>query len=74
MPIYEYDCRDCGRRSECFLRSAGEEPVCQWCGSRSLARLVSRFAFKSGSASAPEGRASAGCSGCPGGNCSTCGH
>ncbi|MFA5319724.1 MAG: FmdB family zinc ribbon protein [Candidatus Omnitrophota bacterium] len=73
MPIFEYNCRACGKRSECFLRGAGEEPVCQWCGSRNLEKLVSSFAFKSGNpVRAPS--SSGGCGGCSGGNCSTCGH
>ena len=49
MPIYEYRCADCKRRSSLFYQtfSAAEraEPRCEHCGSASVARLVSRVAF-----------------------------
>lgn len=45
MPIYEYRCKSCERKSEIFLRSIGSavEPACQHCGSKELQRLVSSF-------------------------------
>lgn len=49
MPIYEYRCAACRRRSSLFFQSfsAAEraEPRCEHCGSADLARLVSRVAF-----------------------------
>jgi putative FmdB family regulatory protein len=47
MPIYEYRCRDCRRKSTFVTLSvaAAYEPVCQQCGSRALDRLVSRVAI-----------------------------
>ncbi len=49
MPIYEYRCADCKRRSSLFYQtfSAAEraEPRCEHCGSANVARLVSRVAF-----------------------------
>jgi putative FmdB family regulatory protein len=46
MPIYEYLCEDCGRKSS-FLVLKINEPVdgtCNHCGSSNLKRLMSRFA------------------------------
>jgi putative FmdB family regulatory protein len=47
MPIYEYRCRDCRKKSAFVTLSvaAAYEAVCQHCGSRSLDRLVSRLAI-----------------------------
>ena len=48
MPIYDYRCGACGRRSSLFYQtfSAAEnaEPRCEHCGSAELSRLVSRVA------------------------------
>ena len=47
MPIYEYRCEDCKRRSSLLLRSFKEEtrPVCPYCGGKKLRRVFSRFAM-----------------------------
>jgi putative FmdB family regulatory protein len=44
MPIYEYRCGKCGRRTSVFVRSmsADVRAACEHCGSRRLSRLVSR--------------------------------
>jgi putative FmdB family regulatory protein len=46
MPIYEYRCRHCGRRTTVFTRSINEQvhAVCEHCGSDDLRRLISRVA------------------------------
>ena len=48
MPIYDYRCGACGRRSSLFYQtfSAAEraEPRCEHCGSADVSRLVSRVA------------------------------
>lgn len=46
MPIYEYRCTTCRRRSSVLLLSYKEQadPVCPHCGSRELTRIMSRFA------------------------------
>jgi putative FmdB family regulatory protein len=46
MPIYEYRCDACRRKTTVLtLRaSATVAPVCEHCGSATLTRLVSRFA------------------------------
>ena len=46
MPIYEYRCQACGKRTSVFVRSMSAAPQgqCQHCGSRKLSRLISRVA------------------------------
>ncbi len=47
MPIYEYECDKCHRRSSVLTTRVSEKvaPVCGHCGSRKLSRLMSRFAM-----------------------------
>jgi putative FmdB family regulatory protein len=45
MPIYEYLCDDCGKRSEVFRRSMNETTIaCGHCGSTRTHRAISQFA------------------------------
>ncbi len=46
MPIYEFRCNGCRRRTSVFTRSIGAEvaAVCQHCGSTDTRRLISRVA------------------------------
>jgi len=46
MPIYEYRCEDCRKRSSIFVRSMSVqvEPRCERCGSARMSRLISRVA------------------------------
>jgi putative FmdB family regulatory protein len=46
VPIYEYRCLDCRKRSSILLlsRTASPSPVCSHCQSPRLERLLSRFA------------------------------
>jgi len=45
MPIYEYQCEACGKRSSALLSSySSPDPACPQCGKPSLQRLVSTFA------------------------------
>jgi len=48
VPIYEFRCRDCGRKSAFFTRSASAalDPRCKKCGSANLEKLVSRVAVR----------------------------
>jgi putative FmdB family regulatory protein len=43
MPIYEYECRDCGHRFEAIVR-LNESTACPSCHSINLERLISLFA------------------------------
>ncbi len=44
MPIYEYRCQHCGKKSEflTFKVSDKVEAVCRYCGSEKMQRLISR--------------------------------
>ncbi len=46
MPIYEYRCADCGKKTTVVTLGvrAAVEPVCEHCGGRNLRKLVSRVA------------------------------
>jgi putative FmdB family regulatory protein len=45
MPIYEYRCEECGKRSTSLLPSySSPDPPCPHCGKPALRRLVSSFA------------------------------
>ncbi len=46
MPVYDYRCGACRKRSTVFFRSfsAVTEPVCPHCGSAQMAKLPSRVA------------------------------
>jgi putative FmdB family regulatory protein len=45
VPIYEYRCEKCGKRSSSLLQSySSPDPLCPHCGKPSLRRLVSTFA------------------------------
>jgi putative FmdB family regulatory protein len=45
VPIYEYRCDECGKRSSALLPSfSSPDPVCTHCGKPALKRLVSTFA------------------------------
>jgi putative FmdB family regulatory protein len=46
MPVYEYRCGECRKRSSIFFRSFNDadQPVCPHCGSSTMAKLVSRVA------------------------------
>ena len=43
MPIYEYECKDCGKMSE-FLVGVSQDKLeikCRHCGSRKLGKIIS---------------------------------
>src|SRR5215475_10015118 len=46
MPIYEYECQQCHRRTSVLTTRISERvrAVCRHCGGRKLNRLMSRFA------------------------------
>jgi putative FmdB family regulatory protein len=53
VPIYEYGCLDCRKRTSVFVRSMSTtvKPRCEHCGGRKLRRLISRVVVARGSAS-----------------------
>jgi putative FmdB family regulatory protein len=45
MPIYEYRCDECGKKSSALLPSfSSPDPICPHCAKPALRRLVSTFA------------------------------
>lgn len=44
MPIYEYRCEDCGKRSSLLVGFSSPDPACPHCGKPALRRLISTFA------------------------------
>jgi putative FmdB family regulatory protein len=74
MPLYEYECRNCGTKFE-VLRSfsqADDPTCCPHCSKESVTRLPALIhAFSSGhSLSAQAGS----CGSCASGNCGSCAH
>ncbi len=53
MPIYEFRCSACRRRSSVFVRTVTStlRPKCEHCGSPRMTRLMSKFAVHGGSGS-----------------------
>ena len=48
MPIYEYRCADCRKKTTVVTLSASGavDPVCSQCGGRNMTKLVSRVAIR----------------------------
>lgn len=51
MPIYEYRCLACSRRTSVFVRSVSSpvRAACEHCGGKKLTRMMSKFAVRRGS-------------------------
>jgi len=47
MPIYEFQCRACNKKSSFLIRSAAHSlsPACPACGSSDLVRTIASFAY-----------------------------
>jgi putative FmdB family regulatory protein len=52
MPLFEYECRGCGRQFE-YLTRGGESPACPSCQGADLQKLLSVFAVSSSAGSDP---------------------
>ena len=50
MPLYDFECTECGERFEELVASSGPAPPCPTCGALDPARLLGSFAgpFKIG--------------------------
>ena len=60
MPIFEYQCKSCGKQAEYLLKSQQEKPQCT-CGSRDLEKKFSAFAVSEGQSSAHAGCSDGSC-------------
>lgn len=76
MPIYEFECERCHSEFEELVQTSSESVPCPQCGSSEVARVLSRFAFKSGDTFRSSSSKGDGCSGCHPGpsGCSHCKH
>ncbi len=74
MPIYEYQCHQCGTHFELIRAySQADSPApCPHCAGSETRRELSRVNAFSGGKSLTESSHS--CGGCSGGTCSSCGH
>ncbi len=75
MPIYEYQCLDCGKKFDALrTMSQADSPIdCQTCDSPNTARKVTAAVGHSAGRRLAGG-GNSGCGGCSGGNCGSCGH
>lgn len=73
MPIYEYQCQDCGVRFEILrpIKDADVPVSCKSCQSEHTQRALSVFFAQSGTQIIAGGNAG-GCAGCTSASCSTC--
>lgn len=71
MPIYEFQCHDCGNEFEELVARMDQDAPCPKCSSNKVGRLVSATADYRGSMSAGAANAMPQCPGgmCPGGEC-----
>lgn len=66
MPIYEYDCADCGKRFERLSKTAKDVPAkCPFCGGAKLRKAFSAFS----TAKASNHQPSSACSSCTSSGC-----
>jgi putative FmdB family regulatory protein len=63
MPLFEYRCRECGKRFEEFVLGDAK-PRCPACQGAGLEKLLSVFAVGSGGATASSAEPSGGCGSC----------
>lgn len=66
MPIYDFQCAECGKVSEILISSSGQQPVCIHCGSLKLEKKMSVPSSFKGSRSMPGPGDTACCGSSPG--------
>jgi putative FmdB family regulatory protein len=72
MPIYEFNCAGCGENFEELVFGQSSTIICPKCKGSEVKKLMSAFAFKSGSNFVSSSSGS-GCGSCSSHSCSTCG-
>jgi putative FmdB family regulatory protein len=76
MPIYEYQCQECGNNFE-YLVIGKPDPECSNCHSKKVCRQMSPCGFFSkgaGGETIKSTAATSSCSGCSASSCAGCGH
>jgi len=75
MPVYEYQCKDCGKKFEALrpMSKADAAIPCKHCSGKRTTRMMSRFAAHSGGKAVAGTGGGGGCAGCSGGSCASCG-
>lgn len=66
MPLYEYFCKDCGKRFDKMMRfgEANRSVECPYCGSQETTKQITTFAsLSSGAGGAQASSSSSSCSG-----------
>ncbi len=75
MPIYEFQCSDCGQKKEILFRRSDEkvEMKCDKCGSENLQRVLSstNFAVSGGGSGTGASNVTSSTHKCSGGSCTT---
>jgi putative FmdB family regulatory protein len=61
MPLFEYECKDCGERFEALIIGS-HKPVCPSCRSERLEKLASVFGVSGNAYSGRSSRSDSGCS------------
>jgi putative FmdB family regulatory protein len=56
VPIYEYQCQECGTKTEVLVRAQGPSVTCPSCGSPLLEKLFSVPYVMSADTARPKGR------------------
>ncbi len=51
MPLYDYQCIDCGKTCELLLVASDDEPACPHCSGKNLKKLMAAHSSMSGSSS-----------------------
>jgi putative FmdB family regulatory protein len=46
VPIYEYECRECGHEFEELMRHTDPDPACPACGQVEVQKLISHTSFQ----------------------------
>jgi putative FmdB family regulatory protein len=49
MPLFEYQCNECGKSNEILILSKTDLPKCNFCGSSNMKKLLSAHSSISGS-------------------------
>lgn len=80
MPLHEFCCNKCTKEFEELIFKEDDSVTCPHCGSDQVEKLISACKFKTGgpivggspTANPATSGGSSACSGCSGGNCSSC--